>query len=568
MALPPARPLLLAACVLSVACGSDEPIAPAGGLLTIGQSLAVESGREVRLLPGAADGEFVAVVSNVSLDSSGRTDFTFRGTGLQTVQAGPFGSVAASPDLRPDGSAPAVLVRDATFESRLRDREITELTPRMTTARSWYAASTASIAGGASASRIPALPTSPSVGDLVTVNVNVTEPCANPVYRALRVVALGTKALVLSDTLNPKPGFSTVDFQRYAAKFDTLVYPLDVAAFGEPTDIDKNGRIAIVFTRAVNELTPRSALSYVGGLTFTRDLFPQVATPRALACPASNEGEFFYLMTPDPSGLVNGNRRSNGFVDSNTTAVIAHELQHLINASRKLYINTAAPKFEEKWLDEGLAHMAEELLFYREAGLSPRSNLTYAAVTGTLRSRVAYSTDMTGNASRYRDFLFATSTSSPYAAGDSLTTRGATWSLLRYLADQSAGTDGDIWSRLANNTSVGIANLKSVFGSELPPMIRDWAASLAVDDITGPASLQQKSWNWRSVYGGASGAAGLYPLQVTAMQPATSYNGAVVAGGAAYYKLSVPANGTATLSLAGPSGAVASNLQLVIVRTK
>jgi hypothetical protein len=420
-----------------------------------------------------------------------------------------------------------------------------------------------------SAARIPALPTNPSVGDLVTVNVNVTDPCANPIYHAVRVVAVGTKALVLNDTLNPKiGGFTTTDYQRYAAKFDTLVYPLDVAAFGEPTDIDKNGHIAIVFTRAVNELTPRSSTSYVGGLAFTRDLFPQLATSRTQACQSSNEGEYFYLMAPDPSGTINGNRRSTGFVDSNTTAVIAHELQHIINASRKLYVNTAAPRFEDKWLDEGLAHIAEELLFYRESGLSSRSNLTYAALGGSVRARAAYLNDMTGNASRYQDFLSKTANSSPYAVGDSLATRGAAWSLLRYLADRTSTSDGDVWSRLVNNTAGGVANLQSVFGKDIAPMVRDWAVSLAVDDLPGaPEVSQQKSWNWRSVYGGATGAAGLYPLQVTTMTNATSYAGTVVAGGSAYYKLYVPANGTATLSLSGQSGA-ASNLQLVIVRTK
>ncbi|MDB4884161.1 MAG: Peptidase hyicolysin [Gemmatimonadetes bacterium] len=556
MALPHVRQLMIMGCVACAACGSGEPVGPAGGEFSLGQSLAVESGRDVRILPGAVDGEFMAVVSNVALDSVGRTTFALSGTGLQPVQAGPYGSLGVSADLRPEAPSADAPVRDVAFESRLRDRELAQLTPRMAAARSWYAA------------RVPALPASPSVGDLVSVNVNVDDPCSSPTYHTLRVVALGTKALVLNDTLNPKTGFTTADFQRYAAKFDTLVYPLDVAAFGEPTDIDKNGRIAIVFTRAVNELTPRNSTSYVGGLAYTRDLFPQVASARAQACAASNEGEYFYLMTPDPSGTINGNRRTAGFVDSNTTAVIAHELQHIINASRKLYVITAAPKFEEKWLDEGLAHMAEELLFYRESGLSSRSNLTYDAVASSLRSRNAYSTDMSGNASRYRDFLSSTAKSSPYAAGDSLSTRGATWSLLRYLADQNASSDGDVWSRLVNNTAVGIANLQSVFGRDIGPMVRDWATSLAVDDIAGPAVTQQKSWNWRSVYGGSSGAAALYPLQVTAMQTATSYPGTVSAGGAVYYKLSVPANGTATLSLTGQAGATASNLQLVIVRTK
>ena len=53
------------------------------------------------------------------------------------------------------------------------------------------------------------------------------------------------------------------------------------------------------------------------------------------------------------------------------------------------------------------------------------------------------------------------------------------------------------------------------------------------------------------------------------MTPATpSYSGAVVPGGSAYFTFAVPANGTATLTLSGQSGAAASNLQLVIVRTK
>jgi hypothetical protein len=558
MAPPPARHLTLAVLASLAACGGSEtPVGPAGGVFSIGQSISVDAGRDIRVLSGSVDGEYVAVVANIALDSNTKTDFTLRSTGVLPAPASTSVPVAVPNfDLRPTEATALNPRRDEAFEDRLRDREIAELTPRMGAARAWNAA------------RIPALPSNPAVGDLVTVNVNVTEACTNPVYHAARVMAVGTKALVLNDTLNPKVGFTTADYQRYAAKFDTLIYPLDVAAFGEPTDIDKNGHIAIVFTRAVNELTPRSSGSYVGGLAFTRDLFPQLATSRTQACPASNEGEYFYLMTPDPSGTINSNRRTTGFVDSNTTAVIAHELQHTINASRKLYVNTAAPRFEDKWLDEGLAHIAEELLFYRESGLTPRSNLTYASLVGTARARAAYLTDMSGNANRYQDFLTATTKSSPYTTGDSLTTRGAAWSLLRYLADRNGPTDGDVWSRLVNNTATGTSNLQSVFGTGVAQMVRDWSESLAVDDLpNAPDVAQQKSWNWRSVYGGPSGASALYPLQVTTMANATSYNGNVIAGGSAFLKLFVPANSIATLTLGGQSGA-ASNLQLVIVRTK
>ena len=282
-----------------------------------------------------------------------------------------------------------------------------------------------------------------NVGDLLSLNVNVTDACTNPVYHAARVVAVGTKSIIFADTLNPKNGFTTADFQRFAARFDTLVYPLDVSNFGDPTDIDKNGRVAIVFTLAVNQLTPANSGQYVGGLAYSRDLFPKIgnAGGRASTCAASNEGEYFYAMTPDPTGQVNGNQRTTGFVDSNTTAVLAHELQHIINSSRRLYVNNA-PGFEEKWLDEGLAHIAEELLFYKEAGLTSRQNLDITALRSTNAIRSAYNLEMTGNATRLRTFLIAPALNSPYAANDSLPTRGGAWSWIRYSVDRVNATDG------------------------------------------------------------------------------------------------------------------------------
>ena len=274
------------------------------------------------------------------------------------------------------------------------------------------------------------------VGDLVTVNVNGKESCTNPVYRAARVISIGAHALILNDTLNPK-GFSQADFDRFAARFDTLVYPLDVETFGAPTDIDVNGHIALLFTRAVNELTPRSSSSYVGGFAYARDLFPLTNTARAKACATSNQGEIFYLLTPDPTGSVNGNVRTTRFVDSVTTSVLAHELQHIINSSRRLYVSNAA--FEEKWLDEGLAHIAEELLFYREGGATSRANLGATQIRARAALSLAFSSDMDANVSRYRTYLQAPQKSSPYAADDSLPTRGAAWSLLRYAVDRVSG---------------------------------------------------------------------------------------------------------------------------------
>ena len=63
------------------------------------------------------------------------------------------------------------------------------------------------------------------------------------------------------------------------------------------------------------------------------------------------------------------NKRSKAQVVTFTNGTVAHEYQHLINASRRMYVNGVGPNFEEKWLDEGLAHIAEELNFFRVAGL-------------------------------------------------------------------------------------------------------------------------------------------------------------------------------------------------------
>jgi hypothetical protein len=557
------------ALALLVACGSDSSVAP-GPALNIGESL-TRTGPQTAVLAGGSSGaDYTVAVVNTASVGGARESFTLVGSGL----AAPSASLAESggPSLmlvpQEQGSAGE---RDLgrTFEAGVRARERRELPWRFGAARAWYSSRSGS-AGAARRStsfdparRDNALPANVQVGDLVTVNVNGVDVCTNPIYHATRVVAVGTHAVILSDTLNPAGGFTAADFARYAARFDTLVFPIDSASFGPPTDIDGNGHIGLIFTRAVNELTPRNASTYVVGFTFSRDLFPVTPTSRAEGCPTSNQGEYFYLLAPDPTGVINGNVRTTGLVDSNTTATIAHEFQHLINASRRIYVNDA-DGLEDTWLDEGLAHVAEELLFYREAGLGPRSNLDTPAIRASERARTAFNLAMLGNADRYWSYLLAPSTSSPYAGDDSLSTRGATWSLLRYLADRSSGGD-NFFFRLVNSAATGFANLSSVYGPDLPGAVRDWSVSHALDDlaVTAP-ELQQPSWNWHSIYTTLDGR---YPLRVQAMTDGATSSGSVVAGGSAFFRLTVPPDGTANVSLADRS-ATAGNLQLVVVRTR
>ena len=553
-------PVVLTALLATAGCvndqGSGTPVEPAGGTLNLGQALIVDGGRSARVAGEASGGEFIAVVANITLEDNARGSITFGGTGLGAPKpAGPFGvRVPSEPSTSVSATArgPA---RDDELEERMHEREKQELASRFGAARA------------ARSSLVPSLPATVAVGDVVRLNVSANVPCTSGVFRGARVMAVGTKALILEDTLNPKPGFSAADYQRYAAKFDTLIYPAITGAFGEPSDIDKNGRVAIVFTRTVNELTTTGAGTYVSGITASRDLFPQ--TGGSSACAGSNEGEYEYVLAPDPAGTINGNVRTNEFVDTSTTTVLAHELVHLINASRKLYVNPTAQRFEVTWLDEGLAHIGEELLFYRAAGLAPRQNLTYRSLRASARTLAAYQSHMAANASRYSRFLSSTASSSPYASVDVVTTRGASWSLLRYLADRTAPADGTIWSRLIDSPVVGFANVRAVFGSDLSSMVRDWSASNALDDRGAvlPEHVQQ-SWNFHSIYGGVDELAPLYPLPFTNMNDGSAYSGSIEAGGSLFFRFTVPANATATLSLNAPSAGTTGRFQMVIVRTK
>jgi hypothetical protein len=243
------------------------------------------------------------------------------------------------------------------------------------------------------------------------------------------------------------------------------------------------------------------------------------------------------------------------------TATLAHELQHLINASRRLYVNATAEDWEETWLDEGLSHVAEELTFYRASGLGARQNLDATAIRRTTRAVNAFNDYQIENVGRLSDYLAAPSRSSPYADDDSLATRGAAWAFLRYAADQQPSEAG-VWKALVNSSASGMANLRGVFGTETAALFRDWATSNLVDDLAGVgARWQQSSWGYRSLYT-ALGTG--YPLATTALADGAPRTVSLVGGGAAYLRFGVAANATGTVQW----GTLPGSVQLTLVRTR
>src|SRR5207249_7125960 len=142
-----------------------------------------------------------------------------------------------------------------------------------------------------------------------------------------------------------------------------------------------------------------------------------------------------------------------------------------------MYVNTQATQFEDVWLDEGLAHVAEELLFYARAPLGPRQDLDVTALRSSSGYVTAFNEDAISNFERLQSFLASPSVNSPYADNDSLATRGATWSFLRYATDHQTAAEETIWFALVNSVTTGFATLQGAFGSDLTPLFRDWATA-------------------------------------------------------------------------------------------
>ncbi|HUE96071.1 MAG TPA: hypothetical protein VMN39_05400, partial [Longimicrobiaceae bacterium] len=390
--------------------------------------------------------------------------------------------------------------------------------------------------------------------------------CGDPLYRDARGSAVSERAVILHDLQNPGGGFTDAEYADFAKTFDELVYPTVVANFGEPTDIDRNGRVVILFTSAVNELASAQASSYVAGFFYARDLFPKANTPALSRCEASNEAELLYMMTPDPLGSVKGNVRSKRFVRDRTVAVLGHELQHLINASRRLRVVGSEQWNEEFWLNEGLSHIAEELLFYAATGLEPRREITGARVRGAVRE--SFERYQWVNSARYAAYLRDPAGASAFSGPD-LANRGASWAFLRYAADRRAGDDPTLWRRLVDTHAIGYANLAAALGVSPITWMHDWAVSFYTDDfIPVEPRFRQPSWNFRSVLPTLGNGVNSYPLRVDhVVQRSPAYQGTLVAGGAGILRFSVPAGGRAHFRTTSGGAAPPSHLRLTLVRT-
>ncbi len=551
---------------------------PDSALVSAAQPLTLAAGAVNETLPGGsfcvqstqAGSEFALIAYNGST-------LVGTSTGVQVLGSG-VAAIGSGANVAPAAVAPPPAVKiNTAFELGLREKEQRDTPPYVLAAQAYARQLRRQQAAGISAQSVRQtaggvvrqISDAVQVGNLVQLNTNANDYCTNPTMATGRVAAISQSATVVADTSNPAGGFTDAEYASFGAAMDTLVNPVDTTAFGAPYPLGGNKRTVIFFTKAVNQLTTDPSQGVVLGFYYERDLLP------VASCAGSNYANMFYVLVPDPNGTING---GNGITKSKTAvtqyaiSTIGHEYQHLINASRRMYVLNLAPSLvnEVTWLNEGLSHTAEDLIFYRAAGLAPRENIGVAQLADP-QINSAFNEFEEGDAARFQTYLSSPEAHAPVGVSgdDNLYLRGAVQNFLRYLVDRLQTSDGNFWYRLVNDSTIGLANLQQVIGADPEPYFRDWATSVYTSDYVNGVDprFTEPSWNWRQVLPTKfTSGFDLLTHPLTSSIPVTA---SLTARGVSFFPFAVPVGQQALISATAiGGGALPGTVQLTLVRTK
>lgn len=301
---------------------------------------------------------------------------------------------------------------------------------------------------------------------------NLTTNCFVQTQARLRYT--GARVYLYEDTGAPS-SFTADEYARFGALFDDVLYSIDTAAFGFPSDVDGNGHIIVLLSQRINQLTTKaecnSSGAYVAGYFFGYDLTNGTG---------SNRSEIFYSVAPD-SGAQFSCAHTKNQVGMRTPSTFLHEFQHMISYNQHVLLRNSQP--EATWLNEGLSHIAEELgSKYYEAKYPPPSGRTFPTQLFPDSSQGFINEDIR-NAYSY---LLAPRHESvtTFAALGTLEERGAAWLFLRWLGDHKG--DG-IFKQLVETSRRGTDNVANAAGEPFPALFGDFGIATYTDSINGVA---------------------------------------------------------------------------------
>lgn len=395
-----------------------------------------------------SDAEFVMAVANVG---------STRGTSSIQI-SGSLSDTAATPiQTKSAGDNEWNWTAGEAFHAQLRNLELSlaDLPPAALGSIGAKAAATGSVPRVGDQERFRVLTSISSLSSYKDVTGEVR--CVGErVLWYMDIEVLGSGS-VLSDT----------EIQQLCTDFDATTQR-EYALLGEPSDVNADGRVAVLMTPQVNRLGAAGG-GTVTGYFLATDLHPRSTTSN----PTSNMREILYVLVPDATGKY-GFRVSKDLALSNLLpAVLPHELQHAISYNQHVFEQGGAP--EEAWLNEGLAHLMEDVL-------------------GAGRE----------NPSRYELYLQrAGSYSIASPASPGLAERGGTFLFLRYLYEQHGASD-DFLRAMLQTDLTGMANLEAAYGSseaqfdQFGEFMLRWSAALVLNDtgLTSDARYAYESRQW------------------------------------------------------------------------
>lgn len=366
----------------------------------------------------------------------------------------------------------------------------------------------------------------PTVGDERNFNVCESSTCDQFVDVAATARVVGRRVAIYLDDAAPANGYTQSDLDQVGELFDNFLYPIDTAAFGRESDLDGNEVVSVLLTTRVNQLSPscNATGSVVAGYFFGLDLLPDQ--------PNSNGGEVFFGLAPDPANPSCSISRAEAL--QLLPPVFVHEFMHMIGFAQSV-LQRGATSAEETWLDEGLAHMAEELAGRQipDPECQPEfPDCETRFIGGNIRNAALYLSDPDST------FLIEPDTSS-----GGLAERGANWLFVRWLADHHAATQPlgvEVTRALVQTTRRGSDNVEAVTGEPFDELVARWQMANYLEDLPGFApsdeTLQYSSWPFRAVYVP-------YPLAPDVTAGTYSHSGVLRGGSGKHLRIVQPALG-------------------------
>jgi hypothetical protein len=373
---------------------------------------------------------------------------------------------------------------------------------------------------------------------------------------------LGNNIYLYIDTASPANGFTASQLTAFGQLFDQTLYGIDIAAFGQPSDIDGNGHVIMLMSPKVNADTPTADCAtqgYVAGFFDSEDF-------NGPSDVNSNQGEVFYAVVPDPSGTVSCTH-TVADLENTLPATFLHELQHLINYSQHVVVNHVGAL--SSWLDEGMSITAEELgsLYYEQKCPPPACRTTATQLFPD--SSQAFISGFFDDSYVYALLPDTASLTLHSDSDNGFSWRGGDWLLVRYLVDQYGS---NVLKLLEQGPADGLTSIVNASGQAIPTLFSNFGLALYTDSFPGlprttaPTINRFQSRNLRQLWARLYATAGpstsvpfAMPLQLFPITNDTTVY-IMNPGAMSFWRLDTPAaSATVSIRFAAPGGGAFSS---------